>query len=335
MREITYVEALNEGLRQIMEVDERVFLIGQGVNSPWYVGTSTIGLYDRFGPQRVIDTPVAENTVTGTAVGAALAGMRPVVMHPRMDFMLLAFDQLINEAADWHYMFGGRVSVPLTVWSIINRGGEQAAQHSKALQAMMAHVPGLKVAMPSTPYDVKGLLFSCLEQADPVIFIDERWLYNLKGEVPEKPYSIPVGKAVVRRTGTDVTIVATSYMVPESCQAAEALAEAGIEAEVIDVRWLTPLDTDTIIASVRKTGRLVVADSGWRTCGFAAEIIARVSEQVFDSLASAPRRVTLPDAPAPASSSLEKAYYPRAGAVVEAVQQVCNVKDEASLAAGV
>jgi pyruvate dehydrogenase E1 component beta subunit len=319
MRQISYVEAINETLHQTIEKDEKVFLIGQGVTSPWYVGNTTVGLIDRF-PERVIDTPVSENGITGAAIGAALAGMRPVLAHPRLDFMYYAMDQIANHAANWYYMFGGQVSVPITIWGIINRGGEQAAQHSQALQAMFTHIPGLKVVMPSTPYDAKGLLVASIEDDNPVVYIDERWLYDFVGEVPEEIYSVPIGKGIVRKNGKDITVVATSYMMHEALKAAESLEREGIEIEVIDLRSLKPLDENIIFKSVKKTGRLVIADGCWKTCGIAAEISALVSENIFEYLKAPIMRVSLPDTPAPASSILEEAYYPKAKNIIAAVK---------------
>jgi len=306
-----------------MAQDERVFLIGQGVTSPWYVGTTTVGLIDRFGPERIIDTPVSENGITGVAVGAALEGMRPILVHPRMDFMYYAMDQIANHAANWHYMFGGQLNVPLTIWGIINRGGEQAAQHSQALQAIFMHIPGLKVVMPSTPYDAKGLLIACIEDDNPVVYIDDRWLYDHVEEVPEELYSVPIGKGVRRKEGKDVTVVATSYMVSEAIKAARSLEKKGIEVEIIDLRSLKPLDESLLFESVKKTGRLVIADGGWKTCGVGAEISARVAESgIFKWLKAPIMRVSLPDTPAPASSALEKVYYPKAKNIVQAIKKV-------------
>jgi len=318
--------AINEALHQMMSTDSGVFLIGQGVKSPWYVGNTAQGLLERFGPERVIDTPISENAMTGTAVGAALAGMRPVAVHPRMDFMLYAFDPIINEAANWFYMNGGRRSAPVVIWGIINRGGEQAAQHSQALHAMFAHAPGLKVVMPSTPYDAKGLMIAAIRDDNPVIYIDDRWLYNDEADVPEEVYEVPIGKAAVRREGGDVTIVAISYMSVQALLAAETLARKGIEAEVIDLRTLKPLDEETILASVRKTGCLVVADVGWLSFGASAEIVARITEKAFASLKAPVQRVALPDTPAPMSAPLEKAYYPMAQEIVSAVEVVMAYK---------
>jgi len=322
MRKLSYSLAINEALHQMMDSDPSVFLIGQGVKSPWYVGNTAKGLLEKFGPERVIDTPVSENAITGTAVGAALVGMRPVVVHPRVDFMMYAMDSIINEAANWHYMFGGKSSVPVVIWGIINRGGEQAAQHSQSLHALFAHVPGLKVVMPSTPYDAKGLMVAAIKDDNPVIYMDDRWLYNLEEEVPEEVYSVPIGKGVIRREGKDVTLVATSYMVVESVKASEELGKEGVEVEVIDLRSVTPLDETLLFESIKKTGRLVIADGGWKTCGMAAEISAMVSENVFDDLKAPIMRVTLPDAPAPASRTLEKNYYPDFKTIVHAVKAV-------------
>lgn len=318
MPTIQYLEAINQGLHQIMEADRRAFLIGQGITSPWYVGGTTGGLMDRFGPERVIDTPVSENGMTGVAVGAALAGMRPVLVFPRLDFMHYAMDQIANHAANWHYMFGGQCSVPLTIWAIVNRGGQQAAQHAHSLQAMFCHLPGLKVVMPSTPYDAKGLLFASVEDDNPVVFIDDRWLYNEVGDVPNECYSVPLGKGAVRRRGADLTVAATSYLAVEAEKAAVSLAKDGIDAEVLDLRSLKPLDEELVCQSVSKTGRLLVVDGGWRTCGVAAEVCTLIVEKSFGYLKAPPARVTLPDAPAPASPPLEKVYYPDAVSIASA-----------------
>ena len=319
-RELSFSLAINDALHNAMALDEKVFVIGQGVKSPWYVGNTTRGLIDRFGEKRVIDTPVSENAITGAAVGAALAGMRPVVVHPRMDFMFYAFDPIINEAANWYYMFGGTLSVPVVFWGIINRGGEQAAQHSQALQAMLAHVPGLKVVMPSTPYDAKGLMLAAIQDDNPVVFIDDRWLYGCKEAVPEDPYIVPIGKGVVKREGKDVTLVSWSYMMEEAKKAAEELALQSIDVELIDLRSLKPFDKELILRSVKKTGRLVVVDGAWKTCGFAAEIAACVSESPLALELKAPIcRVCLPDVPAPASRVLEEEYYIKAKDIVHKI----------------
>lgn len=321
-RQLSYAEAIREAFAQMLQRDPRVFVIGQGVWSPWYVGTSMRDLDKDFGRERIIDSPVSENATTGAAIGAALAGMRPIVIHPRMDFMVLAVDQIVNEAANWSYMFGGRTHVPIVIRPIVNRGGEQGAQHSQALQAWFMHVPGLKVVMPATPYDAKGLLIASVLDDNPVIYIDDRWLYDEVGDVPEEFYSVPIGKAALRLVGRDVTVVATSYLVREAASAAATLAREGISVELIDARSLKPLDDETILSSVRKTGRLVVADAAWRTCGAAAEVAARVVELAFESLKAPVVRLTLPDVPAPTSSALEQEYYIHADHVCRAVRQV-------------
>ena len=317
-----YSLAINEAFHQMMSSDESVFLIGQGVKSPWYVGNTAQGLLERFGPERVIDTPVSENAMTGAAVGAAIAGMKPIVVHPRTDFMLYAIDPIINEAANWHYMNGGKASVPVVIWGIINRGGEQGAQHSQAIQAMFAHIPGLKVVMPSTPYDAKGLMIEAIRDPNPVVFIDDRWLHNIEDVVPEEVYGVEIGKGVVRREGKDITVVATSFMAHESMKAVQELEKEGIDVEFIDPRTVKPIDQDLILKSVMKTGRLLVVDGGWKTCGLAAEISAMVSESVFEYLKAPIKRLTLPDCPAPASAELEKEFYKYSGDVVEAVKQM-------------
>jgi len=323
MRHLNYALAINEALHQTMESDDTVFLIGQGVKSPWYVGNTAKGLLGRFGSDRVIDTPVSENAITGAAVGAALAGMRPVVVHPRMDFMLYAMDPIINQAANWFYMNGGNLSAKVVFWGVINRGGEQAAQHSQALHALFGHIPGLKVVMPATPQDAKGLMISAIRDENPVVFIDDRWLHNMTDIVPEEPYETPIGQGVVRKDGTDVAIVAVSYMVQLALEASEVLANDGIEAEIIDLRSVKPIDKNLVLKSVEKTGRLVVADVGWKTYGLTAEIAALVAEYGLTSLKAPIRRVSLPDLPAPASRLLEQAYYPNCSDIVEAAKSIC------------
>lgn len=325
-RKLQYSLALNEALHQMMESDPSVFLIGQGVKSPWYVGNTAQGLLERFGETRVIDTPVSENAVTGAAVGAAIAGMRPVVVHPRMDFMFYAFDPIINEAANWYYMNGGKASVPVVIWGIINRGGEQAAQHSQAPHSIFAHVPGLKVVMPATPYDAKGLMIAAIRDPNPVVYIDDRLLYRQEGEVPEEIYEVQIGKGNILKEGKDVTVVAVSYMVAEAQKAVVELAGAGIDAELLDLRTVKPVDEELLLASVKKTGRLVVADVGWKTCSVAAEVSALVAESAFEYLKAPIRRVTLPDCPAPASAVLEKVFYRDSRDIVSAVKQVIAKK---------
>ncbi len=333
-RKLPYSLAINEALHQMMAADDSVFLIGQGVKSPWYVGNTAQGLLERFGERRIIDTPVSENAITGAAVGAAIAGMRPVVVHPRMDFMFYAMDPIINEAANWYYMNGGRSTAPVVIWGIINRGGEQAAQHSQALHATFAHIPGLKVVMPATAYDAKGLMIAALRDPNPVIFIDDRWLHRIEDIVPEEIYEVPIGRGVIRRQGSDLTLVASSFMVHESLQAIQELAQKGLEVELIDLRTVKPLDQELIFESVKKTGRLLIADGGWKTCGLAAEISALVCESIFEYLKAPIKRVTLPDCPAPASAPLEKSYYPTAETISLTIRELMNKGESVKLTKG-
>jgi acetoin:2,6-dichlorophenolindophenol oxidoreductase subunit beta len=322
MRPLSYAHAIREAHAQLLASDPRVFVLGQGLWSPWYAGTSMQDLDREFGRDRVVDSPVAESATTGAGVGAALAGMRPIVFHPRMDFMLLAIDPVINQAANWSYMFAGRVSAPVVIRAVINRGGEQGAQHSQALQAMFMHVPGLKVVMPSTAHDAKGLLIAAVQDDNPVLYIDDRWLYDTTDDVPAEMYTVPIGEAAVRRRGRDVTIVATSYMAPEAMKATAVLEARGIDAELIDLRSIKPWDRDTVFASVVRTGRLIVADAGWQTAGVAAEIVASVACEIFDALKAPAVRVCLPDVPAPVSRPIEAAYYPGADDLVAAVEKM-------------
>jgi len=318
MRTLTYVEAIREAHGQLLAADPRVFLVGQGLWSPWYAGGSLENLDREFGRERVLDTPISENAVTGMAVGAALAGMRPIVFHPRLDFLLLAMDPVINQAANWSYLFAGQASVPVVIRAVMNRGGEQGAQHSQALHAMFMHVPGLKTVMPATPADAKGLLLAAVADPNPVLYIDDRWLYSESGPVPEETYRTPIGEAAIRRAGCDVTIVGISWMAVQALKAAEMLAAEDIDAEVIDLRSLKPWDQARVLESARKTGRVIIADPGWRTAGASAEIAATVAAEAFHDLHAPVERVTLPDTPAPTSRAEEQAYYPRPEAIVEA-----------------
>jgi pyruvate dehydrogenase E1 component beta subunit len=330
MRNLTYVEAIREAHAQLLAADPRVFLIGQGLWSPWYAGGSLEDLDRDFGRARVLDSPVSENAVTGMAVGAALAGMRPIVFHPRLDFLLLAMDPVVNQAANWSYLFAGQSSVPLVIRAVINRGGEQGAQHSQALHAMFMHVPGLKTVMPATPADAKGLLMAAVEDPNPVLYIDDRWLYSQTGPVPEEAYRTPIGEAAVRRAGRDVTIVGISWMAALALEAASQLARQGIDAEVIDLRSLKPWDQARVLESARKTGRVIVADPGWRTAGAAAEIAATIAAEAFHDLDAPVERVTLPDTPAPTSRAEESAYYPKPQAIVQAAHRTLGRKQRGS-----
>lgn len=321
-KSISYSDTVNETLDHLLSTDQSVMLMGQGVKSPWYVGSTCNGLFMKYGTERVLDTPVSENAITGAAVGAAIVGMKPIVVHPRMDFMLYAFDPIINQASNWSYMSGGKSNVPVVFWGIINRGGEQAAQHSQSLYSIFSHIPGLKVIAPSTPYDVKGLLISAVRDPNPVVFVDDRWLYNLVDEVPDNEYEIPIGKGVIRKEGTDITIVSFSYNMHLAAQASEKLIQNGISVELIDLRSIKPYDTDMILKSVSKTGRLAIVDGSWKTGGFSAEIASFVAENAFKALKSSIVRICLPDTPAPASSILEMEYYISADKIVESVKKL-------------
>ncbi len=319
VRQLTYAQAICEATAQLMAADENVYVMGLGATDPKAIFGTTLGLAKRF-PARVFDMPVAENGMTGVGVGAALGGMRPIMVHQRIDFAGLALDQILNNAAKWHYMFGNRQSVPLVIRLIIGRGWGQGPQHSQSLQATFAHIPGLKVVMPATPRDAKGLLIASVEDPNPVIFIEHRWLHETYGNVPEERYDVPIGVPNVVRRGSDVTIAATSLGVLDALKAAEVLARDGIEAEVIDVRTLKPLDFEPIAASIRNTGHFVAVDSGWKTLGFAGELLALASESCHDALRAAPRRVTSPDGYVPTSHALADAYYTSALSVANAVE---------------
>ena len=320
----TYAEAIRAGFHYLLSRHDDVFAIGQGLWSPWYVGATMRDLDTEFGADRVIDTPVSELACTGAAVGASLCGYRPIVVHPRMDFMLLATDQIVNLAAKLSHMLGGAASPALTIRGIINRGGEQGAQHSQALHAWYAHIPGLRVVMPSTPRDARDLLIASVLSDDPVLYIDDRWLYD-RDDAIGAPVELSLSELgpALRREGDAATLVGCGHASYLCEQAADELAGEGAEVDVIDLRVLNPLDPSLIVASVAKTGRLLVVDGGWRTCGMAGEIIAAVAEAVDPSaLRHRPIRLTLPDAPAPTSKPLEAAYYSTSDDVVEAAHEL-------------
>lgn len=323
-RVISYREAVREALFSALERDRRVFVFGEGVDDPGGVFGTTLNLHKEFGTERVFDTPLCENTLTGIAAGASLAGLRPILVHMRTDFMLLSMDQLINHAAKWKYMFGGKLSVPIVVRAVIGGGWGSAAQHSQPLQGLFTHVPGLKVVMPSTPYDVKGLLLSSIIDESPVIFIEHRWLYDDKGIVPADPYFIPLGKAVLRREGKDLTLIADSFMVILAMEVAKVLEKEGIDVELIDLRTIKPLDYELILSSVKKTGRAVVLDFGYEFCGISAEISSFLMENAFSDMKASVLRIALPDVPTPASPVLEKAYYCGKEQVIAAVKRVLH-----------
>lgn len=319
-----YCDAILKAFEYVMERDPKCLCIGQGLWSPWYVGRSMDGLDRKFGRDRVIDTPVSENATTGVAVGAALHGYRPIVIHPRMDFMVLAADAMVNQAAKWRHMLGGRTSPSVVFRGIINRGGEQGAQHSQALHSWYAHIPGLRVVMPATPADARDLLIAAVQSPDPVLYIDDRWLYDWEEELaPIADVDLLTVSPQIRREGSDVTLAGAGHSVRIAIEAAEILASEGISCEVVDQRVLNPFDASQLCASVERTGRLVAIDGGWSTCGLAAEIIASVAERVHPArLRSSPIRITLPSAPAPTSKTLEAGYYPSSHQVVRTVREL-------------
>jgi len=323
-KQFNYGTAICTAFEYLLEKYPEVFVIGQGLWSPWYVGNSMTDLDKKFGVERVIDTPVAESACTGAAVGASLAGMKPIVVHPRMDFMLYAIDPIVNQAAKWSHMFGGQANPGLTVRGIINRGGEQGAQHSQALHAWFSHVPGLRVVMPSTVADARDLLIASVLCNDPVVYIDDRWLYDQEDELPPLvELDLTLQGPMVTQTGSDVTIVASGHASLLAREAYKQLIDKDISAEVIDIRVLNPLNVDSIVKSVKKTRRLVVVDSGWLSAGFSAEVLASVVERLpVNLLRSSPIRVALPNASAPTSRVLEQAYYTSTIDVVDAVKKM-------------
>jgi pyruvate/2-oxoglutarate/acetoin dehydrogenase E1 component len=326
MRELTYSDALNEGLRQCMKEDERVVLLGEDIGSYGGIFQVTKGLQSEFGPERVVDTPISEAGFVGACVGAALTGMRPVVEIMFIDFTTVCMDMIVNQMAKMHYMFGGQGSVPMVLRINIGAGRCAAAQHSQSFHSFFMHIPGLYVAIPSNPHDAKGLLIEAIKNENPVIFVEHKRLYATKGEVPEESYRIPFGKAEVKRQGKDVTVVATHAMVREALEAAQKAANDGIDVEVIDPRTLKPLDKSTLLESVKKTGRLVIADEDNKTCGVAAEISAIAAEEAIFYLKAPILRNTSPDTPVPFSPPLEKAYLFGQNEILASIKNVMSYK---------
>lgn len=325
-RDITYAQAIREGLDNAMDRDLSVIVIGEGVPDPKAIFNTTAGLREKYGAKRVFDMPLAENGVTGICIGAALSGMRPVMIHQRIDFALLAMDQLVNNAAKWHYMFNGKASVPMVVRVIVGRGWGQGPQHSQSLQAMFAQVPGLKVIMPTTAYDAKGMLIAAIEDNNPVMFIEHRWLHQIKDNVPEEYYRVPLDLAKVMHEGNTVTVAAFSYMTVESLLAAKALMSCmGTSIEVLDMRSVRPLDVASVLTSVQKTGRLIVADTAFYLGSIAGELISQVSEQAFGTLKTNPVRITSPNHPTPTSHFMVEDYYPAPQTIADAVVEMLKI----------
>ena len=326
MRTITWSQAMNEAIAEEMRRDERVFILGEDVAEAGTPFKVTSGLVEEFGTQRVLDTPISEPGFMGMAVGAAMTGMRPIVDLMFGDFIYLIMDQLANQAAKQHYMSGGALTVPLVVRTNMGATRRSAAQHSQSLQALVAHIPGLKVAIPSTPYEVKGLMKAAIRDNNPVIIFEDKLSYQMKGEVPEEEYIIPLGQASVVSQGTDISLIATSSMVQVCQAAAVALARQGISAEVISVRTIAPLDDATLVNSVKKTGRAIVVDQGHQSFGVTSEIVARLNEQAFYYLDAPLTRIGAMDVPIPFSPALEDLTVPTVeGVTVKAIQLVTGV----------
>lgn len=323
MAVITMREALNQAMREEMKRDENVFLMGEEVAA--YQGAYKVskGLLDEFGERRVIDSPITELGFAGLGVGAAMVGLRPIIEFMTFNFSMLAIDQVINSAAKMFYMSGGQYNIPIVFRGPNGSAFQVSSQHSQALESWYAHFPGIKVVMPSTPADAKGLLKSAIRDENPVIFMEQERMYGIKGEVPEDAdFIIPLGKADIKRAGKDATIVARSMMVPVAMQAAEKLAQDGVEVEVIDPRTIRPLDTETIIASVKKTNRVVIVEESHAFCGVAAELSAQINEQAFDYLDAPVKRLSGVDAPMPYAKNLEKLALPDVDRLIAAVREV-------------
>lgn len=326
-RILTYREAISEAFVQGFADDPRLFMMGCGVTDPKGIFGTTLEVSKRFGKERVFDIPLSENAMTGIAIGAAIVGWHPVLVHQRSDFLLLTMDQIVNNAAKWKYMSGGKLTVPLIIRSIVGRGWGQAAQHSQNLHGIFAHIPGLKVVLPADPYDAKGLMLTSFATNSPVLFIEHRWLHETTGEVPEEPYQIPFGKAAIKREGSDLTIIAISHMVTESLKAAEDLEREGIQAEVCDLRTISPVDWETIFQSIRKTRRAVICDTGWKSFGASAEISAQIYEKIGSCLKSPVSRIALPDGPTPCSAELENEYYPSIAGIVRTAKKLLSTHE--------
>jgi len=325
LRKITYCDALREAMIQEMERDAGVFVYGIGVPDHKAVFGSTRGIAEKFGRSRCFDTPLSEDAMTGFGLGAALNGMRPIHVHIRIDFMLLAFNQIVNMISSYKYSSAGQLKVPMVIRAIIGRGWGQGFQHSKSMYAVFAHIPGLKVVLPTTAYDAKGLLISAIRDDSPVIFIEHRWLYWQEGDVPQEPYTIPLGTGNIIREGQDITIVATSWMNVEATKAADILSKHGISVEIVDPRTISPLNDELIIKSVEKTGHCIVADNDWVFCGLSAEIAARVSAKCFGKLKAPVERIGFAQTPCPTARHLENEFYPNAIKIIRLVEKMLNL----------
>lgn len=325
MRKITYAAAINEAQALCLARDKSVILIGEGVPDTKGVFGTTLGLRQKYGHDRVFDMPISENGLTGVCIGAAISGMKPILVHQRVDFSLLGFEQIVNNAAKWYYMYGGQVSVPLVIRMIIGRGWGQGAQHSQSLAALYGHIPGLKVVMPSSAYDAKGMLIAAVADPNPVIFIEHRWLHQVVGDVPKNYYTESLDSAKILQKGRDLTLVSTSYMTVESLKAISILKKERISVELVDARSIKSFDSETVIQSVKKTGRLLVVDTGYQTLGFASEVISQICEKAFKSLSAAPRKITLPDIPTPTDWKEAEKYYPTYVDIIAATLSILKI----------
>ena len=331
---MTYAEAIHDALRVALKLDPSVIVYGLGTTDPKGIFGTTLGLHEEFGTDRVFDMPTSENAMTGIGVGAAIGGQRPVLSHQRLDFALLSMDQIINNAAKWRFMFGGQRSIPLTIRMVLGRGWGQGPTHSQNLQSIFAHIPGLCVVMPSTPADAKGLLLSSIFGSDPVIFLEHRWLHNMKGDVPEGDHRVKIGSGRLIRTGKAATIVSMSLMTIEALRAVDHLQKQGLECDVIDLRSVRPIDWRQIEESVAQTGRLLVVDSGNLTGSISAEIVARITSTRWSALRAAPQRLAMPDFPEATSPALTKDYHVNAAKIAEAICHLTGqLKDFSGLVA--
>lgn len=322
MAKMSYVEALRDGMRVAMKADPAVFLAGEDVGIFGGCFGQTQGLFDEFGPKRVVDTPISETAIIGLATGAAAVGLRPIVEIMFVDFMGVCLDELFNQAAKMRYMFGGKIQVPMVVRAPCGAGFSAAAQHSQSIESWFAHIPGIKVVMPGSPADAKGLMLAAIRDNNPVMYLEHKALFTMEGEVPEGEYEVPLGKADVKREGNDVTLVCWSAMVNKCLEAAKALEADGISAEVLDLRTITPLDTEAVIASVQKTNRAVIVHEAVGTGGFGGEVAAVIADKAFDYLDAPVKRVTAPDTPVPFSPVLEQAFIPQPDKIVAAVKEL-------------
>jgi pyruvate dehydrogenase E1 component beta subunit len=326
MRGLDFCDAIREAMWQEMERDPTVFVYGIGVPTHAKIFGTVRGLSERFGPARCFDTPISEEAMTGFGLGAAINGLRPIHIHIRVDFLLLAINQLVNMVSTCSYSTRGQVKVPLVIRAVVGRGWGQGYQHSKSLHSYFAHIPGLKVVLPTTPRDAKGLLISAIRDDNPVVFIEHRWLYWAVEDVPEDPFTIPIGEGRILRPGKDITVVATSWMNVEALLAAKILSRAGVEVEIVDPRTIAPFDDTLAAESVRKTGHCIVADNDWVDCGFSAEAASRISEKCFGSLKSPVTRIGFAQTPCPTVRCLENEFYPNAAKIVRAVEAKLGLK---------